>query len=118
MHLFNKGLALNQIKKYSDAVTCFDKILEMNPNDAKALNNKGIAMAENGNIQAASECYDAAIGADPKYAPSFFNKGVLLDKLQEHELALTVLEKAISHRSKKTKCNGVQRNCFRKIKTS
>ena len=53
-------------------------------------------MAENGNIQAASECYDAAIVADPKYAASFFNKGVLLDKLQERELALTVLEKAIS----------------------
>ena len=99
-------------------VTCFDKVLEINPNDAQALNNKGIAMAESGNIQAASECYDAAIISDPKYAPSFFNKGVLLDKLQEHELALTVLEKAISDRFKKTKCNGLQRNCFRKIETT
>ena len=34
--LFNKGLALNQIKKYSDAVTCFDKVLEINPKDAQA----------------------------------------------------------------------------------
>ena len=31
--LFNKGLALNQIKKYSDAITCFDKVLEINPKD-------------------------------------------------------------------------------------
>ena len=27
--LLNKGLALNQIKKYSDAITCFDKLLEI-----------------------------------------------------------------------------------------
>jgi tetratricopeptide (TPR) repeat protein len=48
--LFNKGLALNQIKKYSDAITCFDILLEINPKDSQAFNNKGIAMAENGNI--------------------------------------------------------------------
>ncbi|MBT6397307.1 MAG: tetratricopeptide repeat protein, partial [Nitrosopumilus sp.] len=39
--LLNKGLALNQIKKYSDAITCFDKLLEINPKDAQALNNRG-----------------------------------------------------------------------------
>jgi len=38
--LFNKGLALNQIKKYSDAITCFDKLLESNPNDAQVLTIK------------------------------------------------------------------------------
>ena len=27
--LFNKGLALNQRKKYSDSVTCFDKLLQI-----------------------------------------------------------------------------------------
>ncbi|PIN83455.1 MAG: hypothetical protein COV65_03505, partial [Nitrosopumilales archaeon CG11_big_fil_rev_8_21_14_0_20_33_24] len=40
--LYNKGLALNQIRKYSDAVTCFDLLLEINPKDAAAINNKGI----------------------------------------------------------------------------
>jgi tetratricopeptide (TPR) repeat protein len=34
--IFNKGLALNRIKKYSDAVTCFDKLLQINPKDAQA----------------------------------------------------------------------------------
>ena len=43
--IFNKGLALNQIKKYADAVTCFDTLLEINPKDSQAFNNKGIASA-------------------------------------------------------------------------
>ena len=37
--LLNKGLALNQIKKYSDAITCFDKLLEIDPKNAQALYN-------------------------------------------------------------------------------
>jgi len=55
--LFKKGLAQNQIRKYSDAVTTFDRLLKVNPKDVQALNNKGIALAEMGNIQDASECY-------------------------------------------------------------
>ena len=45
---YNQGLALNQLKKYPDAITCFDIIVQMNPNDASALNNRAIAMAELG----------------------------------------------------------------------
>ena len=46
--------------------TTFDRLLEINPNDAQAFNNKGIALAEMGNIQDANECYDKAIESDPK----------------------------------------------------
>ena len=53
--IFNKGLALNQIKKYADAVTCFDALLQINPKDSQAFNNKGIAMAEMGDTQAAND---------------------------------------------------------------
>ena len=86
--LINKGLACNQIKKYSDAVTCFDLVLQINPKDSQAYNNKGIAMAEMGDTQSASECYDKAIEVDPKNSASYFNKGVLLDRLQEFDEAV------------------------------
>jgi len=29
--LYNYGLALNQLKKYQDAITCFDKVLDIDP---------------------------------------------------------------------------------------
>ena len=31
--LYNQGLALNQMRKYQDAITCFDKVIEINPED-------------------------------------------------------------------------------------
>ena len=31
--LHNQGLALNQLKKYQDAITCFDQVSEIDPND-------------------------------------------------------------------------------------
>ena len=72
--LYNKGLALNRIKKYQDAVTCFNLLLEINPKDSQAYNNKGIAMAEMGDTQTANECYDKAISSDPKNSSAYFNK--------------------------------------------
>ena len=48
--LYNLGLVQNQLKKYQDAITSFDKILEINPDDAPALNNRAIAMGESGDV--------------------------------------------------------------------
>ena len=50
---YNQGLALNQLKKYADAITCFDMIIQQNAKDAPALNNRGIAMAELGYAEGA-----------------------------------------------------------------
>ena len=73
------------MKKYSDVVTCSDRILGRYPLDTGAYNNKGRALAEMGNVQAAVECYDAAMEIDPKYYESHFNKGVLLAKLGDYQ---------------------------------
>ena len=40
---YNRGIALNQIRKYSDAITCFDEALRLDPENVPALNNKAIA---------------------------------------------------------------------------
>ena len=98
--LYHKALALNQLKKYNDAVTCSDMILERHPLDVGAYNNKGRALAEMGDTGGAIECYDAAIKADPKYYESYFNKGVLLSRLQDHETALNLMKTATKLNSK------------------
>ena len=84
---YNRGIALNQIRKYSDAITCFDEALRLDPENVPALNNKAIAMAELGDTDGAKLCYADAIKFDGRYAPAHFNLRVLLDNLGEHEKA-------------------------------
>ena len=84
---YNRGIALNQIRKYSDAITCFDEALRLDPENVPALNNKAIAMAELGDTDGAKLCYADAIKFDGRYAPAHFNLGVLLDRIGEHEKA-------------------------------
>lgn len=93
--LHQKGIALNQMKKYTDTVTCADHTLSMYPDDAIAHNCKGVALAEMGDTQTAAECYDMAMASDPRYYESYFNKGVLLARLKDLSEALDHMEKAV-----------------------
>jgi len=37
----NKGYALHQMKQYQDAITVFDRVIALEPNNTAALLNKG-----------------------------------------------------------------------------
>ena len=54
----NKGLALNSLGRYDEAIKCYDKAIEIDPNDADAWNNKGLALNSLGNNDEAKKCYD------------------------------------------------------------
>ena len=43
--LYNKGIALDNLGKYQEAITYYDKVLAINPNYVDALNNKAVAEA-------------------------------------------------------------------------
>ena len=53
----NKGLALNNLGKYEEAIEWYDKALKIDPNDVNALNNKGKALYNLGKYQEAIEWY-------------------------------------------------------------
>ena len=40
------GKAHNKLKEYILAINCFDKSLQIDPKDIKALNNKGTALVD------------------------------------------------------------------------
>lgn len=40
----NKAISLSALNKYEKAIECFDKVIELNPDDHKGLYNKGIAL--------------------------------------------------------------------------
>jgi tetratricopeptide (TPR) repeat protein len=64
---FNKGLALQNLEKYKQALECYDQYInfdEKNQNDASVLINKSAMLLELGENDDAIICYDRAIKLD------------------------------------------------------
>lgn len=57
---FTKGTNLFHLRKYEEAIVCYDKALEFNPNYAYAWNSKGNALAKLRKSEEAKVCFDKA----------------------------------------------------------
>jgi len=82
-------------KDYSQALGCYDKAIELNPDNAATYNNKGIALRNLKKYQEAITCYDKAIELKLDYEAAYINKGVALSDLGNHSDAITCYDKAI-----------------------
>jgi len=91
----NKGGALYFLGKYEEAIKCYDKAIEIDPNNSVVWNNKGLALYFLGKYDEAIKCYDKAIEIDPNDADVWNNKGDSLDSLGKYEEAITSYDKAI-----------------------
>jgi len=61
-------VALRALSRYTEALECYDEVLEINPQFALAWLNKGWALGALGRYTEALECYDEAIEIDPNYS--------------------------------------------------
>jgi tetratricopeptide (TPR) repeat protein len=91
----NRGTALGQVGKYQKAIECFDKAIEINPEDADAWYNRGEALGQVGKYQKAIECFDKAIEINPNYINALNSKGTALHYLDEYQKAIECYDKAI-----------------------
>ncbi|HEX5519266.1 MAG TPA: tetratricopeptide repeat protein, partial [Candidatus Nitrosocosmicus sp.] len=73
---YNKGISLYYLGSYNEAIACYDKAIELNPDYADAYNNKGISLYYLGSYNEANTCYDKAIELNPDYADAYNNKGI------------------------------------------
>jgi predicted amidohydrolase len=92
---FRKGVALGELGKYEEAIKCYDKAIEIEPNYEDAWYNKGVALGELGKYEEAIKCYDKAIEIEPNYEDAWYNKGWNLGKLGKYEEAIKCYDKAI-----------------------
>ena len=91
----NKGIALGELKRYEEAIECFDKAIELNPNDPWYWYNKGVALSELKRYEEEIECYDRAIELDPNNPWYWNNKGTALGKLERYEEEIECYDRAI-----------------------
>jgi serine/threonine protein kinase len=91
----NKGGSLANLGRPEEALTCFERALEINSRYAGAWSNKGLALDDLGRPAEALTCYERALEINPRYSMAWFNKGVVLDDLGRHAEALICCERAL-----------------------
>lgn len=90
------GCILADTHDYVDAISYYNRAIELNITHSKAYNNRGIAYVKVNKHQKAIKDYSQAIFLDQDFMISYFNRGISLIKLKKYEEAIKDLTKAIS----------------------
>jgi len=72
--LYLKGKKLVELKRYDEAITCFNEAIELNPKYKEAYNERGNVFLISGKADEALGSFDAATEIDPKYVEAWRNK--------------------------------------------
>src|SRR5471032_82656 len=94
----NRGISLEILKRYDEALASFDRALALRPDDARALNNRGNVLKALGRFDEALESYDRALALRPDYAEAFNNRGAVLDELKRFDEAIESYDRALALR--------------------
>jgi tetratricopeptide (TPR) repeat protein len=90
-----EGTYYNDVAKdRGRAITAYENLLDLNPDDAWALNNLGVLAGAQGDHARALELYERSFAAEPTNITALGNQSVMLKKLGRTEEARAVLEEA------------------------
>lgn len=94
-HLNKKGLRLMVLGKYKEALECFDKIFETNPQYLEAWINKGAVLHELAKYKEAIACYETALEIDLNSKQAWSNMGFSKSMLGSYDEAIRCFNKAL-----------------------
>jgi tetratricopeptide (TPR) repeat protein len=89
------GISLTKLRRYEDALVCFDKISKGTKVPPEVYCNKGIAYNALKQHSNALASYQKAIAIDPNYAQAWYNQGAALNDLGRYDEALASYDRAI-----------------------
>ncbi|MEJ2548857.1 MAG: tetratricopeptide repeat protein, partial [Gemmatimonadota bacterium] len=91
-----EGTYYNDVAKdRGRAITAYENLLDLNPDDAWALNNLGVLAGAQGDHARALELYERSFAADPSNVTALGNQSVMLKKLGRTDEARAVLEETL-----------------------
>ncbi len=91
----NRGTDYYNQNNFTQAMSDFNKALEINPNCAPAYSNRGFLYDKQGNFTQAITDYNKALEIDSNYAPAYNNRGALYEKQGNLTQAMFDYNKAI-----------------------
>ena len=103
--VFNMGLTHFRNKDFSEAVSYFNKTIEINPDHKNALTaiknvaknffNKGNQLYKRGDLEGALASYDEVLRVDKTFYQAHFQVGVIQSKMGDKDKAILTYEKSI-----------------------
>ncbi|NCS37356.1 MAG: tetratricopeptide repeat protein [Microcystis aeruginosa G11-01] len=92
---FEKGLIHAAAKEYEEAITSYDKALQIKPDYHEAWYNRGIALGNLGRVEEAIASYDRTVEIKPDEQDSWYNRGIALGILGRNEEAIASYDRAV-----------------------
>ena len=89
------GEAYRALHRISEAVACYRRALELNPDYAEAHNNLGIALKDQGQLDEAVACCRRALELKPDYAEAHNNLGLALKEQGKLDEAVACYRRAL-----------------------
>jgi len=92
---FKQGVTKIDNGDYDGAIENFNKVIELDPKNAKAYAGRGNAKGIFGDNKGAIQDYNKAIELNPNYADAYNNRGIVKYKLGDYRGAIQDFNKAI-----------------------
>ncbi|MGJ4951758.1 tetratricopeptide repeat protein [Bradyrhizobium sp. HKCCYLS20291] len=89
-----RGNALVNLQQLTEAVSSFQRVLELNPQNWDAANQCGIVLQRLGRIDEALACLDLSDALRPNHVPTLLMRGALLTALKRLDEALLICRRA------------------------
>jgi tetratricopeptide (TPR) repeat protein len=86
---YSLGVTLLNDTNYSEAITCFDKVIEHNDRDVGALTLRGFAKMKEGEYRQAMEDFNRVIRIDPDIPSAWNHRGLCKKELRNYRGALS-----------------------------
>lgn len=99
----NKGLALDEMQRYEEAIQAYQRANQVNPSNYDSHHNLGVAYFKTQRYQDAVSAFDKAAVNKPTEPEIFYNRAQAQQQLKNYPAALADIEKAIQLNLKKPK---------------
>jgi tetratricopeptide (TPR) repeat protein len=91
---YNRGLVLNRLKKYPEAIADFDIAIAKKSDYYEAFHHRGNAKYYQGKFDEALENYNKTLSLNPNFAKSYTNRGLVFYQKQQYQKAAQDLERS------------------------
>ena len=84
---FNKGLTLDAISRFEEAIAEYELALELSPDDLEILNALAVDYTRTGLYDRALQTFEYIQQLDPKFEPCYCNRIITYAEMGQHDLA-------------------------------